>query len=542
MRMLSRPARPAAGWRPAAAAAARGLARAAATAARQHWLLALLLAAGLALRTVALIAYRPALFYIDSIKYLLGAYPGNDPPGYQLLLKPLLAAGNPFLVAALQHLLGLAMAVALYALLLRRGAPRWLAALATAPVLLDGYQLQIEQSIMPDVWFEAMLVTGLAALLWRPRPQRWMIVTGGLALGACAAFRQVGEILILPAVVYLLLMIPGWRRRLGQAALLCAAFAVPILAASFSNLLSIGHFSLAPYAASTIYGRVAEVADCAKLSLPAYERPLCPSPRQKLLGPDGLDHDKASPIKQYVPPPGMRNHNLMVDFARRVMLQQPLSVTEAVGRDTLKLFALQRFTSPGDTSIARWQFQAGYPQYPPYVTIQGGQVAFASLTPVGTVKVLGTAQRFGGGSPATVAPLARFLRSYQLGGGYTPGPLLAFGVAAGLAGSLSLLRRRLGPAARQAAQATALVFGSAGILLLASDAFEFSWRYQLPAVVTLPPAAALAIAIPLARRARSQPAQAPDAASASLGAVNGSAPASRSGPAEPTQRDRAPAS
>jgi len=31
------------------------------------------------------------------------------------------------------------------------------------------------------------------------------------------------------------------------------------------------------------------------------------------------------------------------------------------------------------------------------------------------------------------------------------------------------------------------------ILLLASDAFEFSWRYQLPALITLPPAGALGI-------------------------------------------------
>jgi hypothetical protein len=30
--------------------------------------------------------------------------------------------------------------------------------------------------------------------------------------------------------------------------------------------------------------------------------------------------------------------------------------------------------------------------------------------------------------------------------------------------------------------------------LLMSDVFEFTWRYQLPALVTLPPAAAAAIA------------------------------------------------
>src|ERR1700680_1009559 len=113
---------------------------------RRHWLLAILLAAGLALRVLAQIAYRPALLYIGSITYLYGAYPGNDPPGYLLVLKPFLAVGNLDMVAAGQHLLGLGMAVTLYVVMCRRGIPRWLAALATAPILLDGYQLQMEQT------------------------------------------------------------------------------------------------------------------------------------------------------------------------------------------------------------------------------------------------------------------------------------------------------------------------------------------------------------------------------------------------------------
>jgi len=48
--------------------------------------------------------------------------------------------------------------------------------------------------------------------------------------------------------------------------------------------------------------------------------------------------------------------------------------------------------------------------------------------------------------------MARFLRSYQLDGGYTPGPLLALCMLAGLAGSLVLLRRRLRGAGRQLAR------------------------------------------------------------------------------------------
>src|SRR5215831_3323744 len=63
------------------------------------------------------------------------------------------------------------------------------------------------------------------------------------------------------------------------------------------------------------------------------------------------------------------------------------------------------------------------------------------------------------GGPAQVnRPLAGFLRSYQLDGGYTPGPLLAvFGVTA-LAGSLLLVlvSRRIGARTRQLALACLL--------------------------------------------------------------------------------------
>src|ERR1700676_1002385 len=213
---------------------------------RRHWLLAILLAAGLALRVLAQIAYRPALLYIDSIKYLYGAYPGNDPPGYLLVLKPFLAVGNLDVVAAVQHLLGLGMAVTLYVVMCRRGIPRWLAALATAPILLDAYQLQIEQTIMPDTLFEALIVTGLVILLWAPRPTRWMIIGGGIALGASATVAEIGEFLILPAVIYLLAAIPGWRAKLTQGIVLCAAFALPIVFYSSVSLADNGHFSLAP--------------------------------------------------------------------------------------------------------------------------------------------------------------------------------------------------------------------------------------------------------------------------------------------------------
>jgi len=529
---------------------AAALARRTPALAREHWLLALLLAAGLALRVAAQLAYRPALFYIDSVKYLFGAYPGNEPPGYQLLIKPVLAVADPSLVAAVQHVVGLAMAVLIYLVLLRRGVPRWLAALATAPVLLDAYQLQIEQTIMPDLMFEACIVAGLAALLWHPRPRTALIIGAGLALGAAVTARQVGEILIAPAIAYLLLATPHWRQRLAHTAILCAAFILPILAVSFRNEIAIHRFSLAPYSGGSIYGRMAAAADCATLKLPSYERALCPTAQQQRYGPDWLDHQVGSPIKTFQAPVGMSNGAVVSNFSHRVLRQQPGRVLAAIGKDALKLYAVDRVTAPGDVSIGRWQFQLSYPQYPPYMTVFSGQVLFTSLSPTGTVRWIWSAQEFGGGGPVVVRPLAAFLRTYQLGGGYTPGPLLALMTIAGLAGTASLARRHATPAQRQAAQACLLTFTTGAAILLISDAFEFSWRYQLPALITLPPAAALAItALFTHRRSTEQQApslsgqtEAPTHAGSPGPGADGGGRADGREQEQPQPRDRAPTS
>jgi CHASE2 domain-containing sensor protein len=113
-------------------------------------------------------------------------------------------------------------------------------------------------------------------------------------------------------------------------------------------------------------------------------------------------------------------------------------------------------------------------------------------------------RQFGGGSPAVWRPVADFLHYYQLDGGYTPGPLLALFTITGLAGSLiALVRRRLDERTRRLALACLLFSASAVFLLLVSDVFVFSWRYQIPALVTLVPAGALGLDV-LARVARTR--------------------------------------
>jgi hypothetical protein len=84
--------------------------------------------------------------------------------------------------------------------------------------------------------------------------------------------------------------------------------------------------------------------------------------------------------------------------------------------------------------------------------------------------------------------LAVGLRFYQVHGGYTPGPVLLLGLLLGLAGIFTFGRRR-DPG--NLSLACLLITGSAVAALLGADLYEFSWRYQLPALVTLPIAGAL---------------------------------------------------
>jgi hypothetical protein len=76
-----------------------------------------------------------------------------------------------------------------------------------------------------------------------------------------------------------------------------------------------------------------------------------------------------------------------------------------------------------------------------------------------------------------------------------PGPLLALCALLGLAGPvLALAGRTRGTRSRQFALACVLLTFTTVVVLLAPDVLEFSWRSQLPVLITLPPAGALAIA------------------------------------------------
>src|SRR6202012_650340 len=471
---------------------ARRITQRSASVLRRHWMLAVLLTAGLGLRVVTQIAYRPVLFYIDSYKYLTGSG-GIDPEGYRVLMAPFLwATHNLAVVPIIQHGLGLATGLAIYTVLVRRGAPRWAGALAAAPILLDAYQLQMEQTLMPDVAFEAFIVAGLTILLWKPRPGLTRLIAGALVMGMAAGIRQIGEVLFIPVAVFAVLIARGARRRIGYLVAGVVSCAIPMLV-YMTVSLGLGHgFTLAGHGPNVLYGRAAVAANCSTLKLPSYEKSLCPTPAFAALGIDSIVNYADGPYESYKPPPGQTAQQGYNNFVAQVVKQQPLAIPLSVLRDSVRLFALTRDGVSSITPISRWQFQPAYATYPPGVTLPF---------------VAEQGQHYGGGAPNTAKPLAPFLRAYQLNGGYTPGPLLAVLTAGGLAGSLLVFsRRRKDPArtrppdarlARATADPQSLAAGTLlatvtvlGVVL-GSDIYEFSWRYQLPALVTLPIAGVL---------------------------------------------------
>jgi hypothetical protein len=464
---------------------------------RQHWLAVLLLAAGTVLRLITQLAYHPAILYVDSLKYLYDAWLGSDPLGYKALLNPVLLVGDLGTVVAVQHLLGLAMAIALYVLLLRRGVNRWLAALAIAPVLLDGYQLQAEEMIMPDVFFEALVVLALVILLWKPIASWRALIASGLLLGIGVTVHEFGLILIAPVVLYLLVNAePGyvggdrWARAILRSAAIGAAFVLPILVYCSAMYAVTGHFRLS--AGRPITPRLAQIADCATLRLPPAARPLCPTRAEQRESSDWFQHDPASPLLT-ISATGPARRQLYRDFNSAVESQQPVRVAAAILGDAIRLYQVDRTDSLSITPISRWQFQTTYPTVLPnlYVRPNGDIIVGLQYRLPGPINYRVLTPSYGGKAEVD-RPLASFLRGYQLDGGYAPGPLLLIFTLTGLLGSLvALVNRRSSDRGRMLALACLVFFVGAVGLLLISDIFVFSWRYQIQALTTLPPAGVL---------------------------------------------------
>ena len=172
----------------------------------------------------------------------------------------------------------------------RGGWPHW----PRPPCCWTAYQLQIEQTVMPDSWFEALIVTGLVLLLWQPEPPWPLIAAGGLALGSSATVRQVGEILVLPAACYAVIAARGWAApggpRRGDVRRVRAAdhrVQQPVPGADRAFLA----FPLRSH--HDLYGRAAAAADCADAAAAGQRAEPVPDAQQQASGSDQLEHSPA---------------------------------------------------------------------------------------------------------------------------------------------------------------------------------------------------------------------------------------------------------
>lgn len=251
---------------------------------RRHRVFLAIAAAGLVVRVIALLAYHPALWFSDSLGYAaVGAHPYPTvirPAGYSLLLLwPLHWSHSFLLVIIIQHLLGLSAGVLIYALLLRRGIQRWAAALASAPVLLSAYEIQIEHFILSDSLFIFLLLAAIAALLWNPSPGWLGCAVAGLLLAAAAVTRTEGEVLIAVPVLWLVTRPnASWPVRAAKAALVCGAFALPVVSYAAWFHQDHGQYRLTYSTGPFLAARAESFANCPADGIPSADRQLCTTP------------------------------------------------------------------------------------------------------------------------------------------------------------------------------------------------------------------------------------------------------------------------
>ena len=453
----------------AATQAAPGWAERAGSLLARHWLFAAVLAAAAALRAVVMLGYPPVMWFNDSYRYVSDAIrlatSPSRPSGYPFFLRLLLPFHSFTLVAALQHLMGLAIGAGIYALLRRRRLPAWGATLAAVPVLFDAYEVQVEQQVMSDALF-MLLVTGAVVLLcWDDRVSVPVAVIAGVAIGYATVVRSVGLPLLVVVAVCLLVRRIGWRPLVA----LVVAGAIPIVSYMFVYYLQHGRLGTADSAGTYLYGRVQSFANCAVMKPPASLAPLC-DPRPPAQRPIAVEYiwSPSDPLWKFHQ--GLfapRVNALAQRFAARAIEDQPLSYLRAVAADTWRAFGWNHNVNYDRQTNVLYLFSDPPPQIPP----GSGWKALRAFQP-------------GLGQTRAVHPFAGFLGAYQRQV-YLHGTLLGLMLLAGLGGLVARWRRWGGLVLLPWAVAVVL-------LVLPMATSGFSYRYTLAVIGPASIAAGLA--------------------------------------------------
>jgi hypothetical protein len=431
-----------------------------------HGLFVLALLGGAYVRLITMRGYPGVLWFTgDSYFYLGGALrprPSlSKTLGYSFLLQVLEPFHSLTLVAALQHLMGLAVAVLVYALLRRHGLPALRATAVTLPILYDAYQIQLEHLLMAESVFTFLIAVSVTLILWRRRPLWWVALFAGLLLGYAVLVRSAGAAMIPVALACLVVRRAGWRA--------CVAAAVgtvaPLAAYAVWFHSEHGTYGLTMSDGIYLWGRTSTFADCAKIRPSAAERPLClyddPAGR---IAPGTLIWRKEVPPRQ-IPggPITPENNRLLRSFALHAIEAQPGEYARAIRQGVEMAVSSQRFGYPNPNTERLYHFRERPQLFPGGRSWAGGGTA------------LSDARAYDPGPPSRVVePYAGRMRRYQERV-FLPGPALGALLLAGAVGIVVAHRRRTAALTAWSAAATLLVFPIATA--------DFDYRYVVP---TLP--------------------------------------------------------
>jgi hypothetical protein len=455
----------------------------------RHRLFSVALVLGAVPRVVAMLGYQPAiLFRLDTYDYLWGAVhlrpnPVN-PSGYSLVLWVLRPFHSLALVAGIQQLAGLGIAVAVYAVLRHWGVRSWIATLAAAPVLFSPAQLLLEQLVMADIVALLLMVVAFAVLLTRDAPSARRVAVAGLLMGASVLVRPTALPLIPAMAVYLLVRRASWRK--VGAVLAGGAVPVVLYLAWFAS--AYGSFNLTNSNGLFLWTRTMSFANCAVIKPPADLQALCPNRQPgRLAQPVAAlrplpkrylwDHQAwqwQPPTAGLVPDTAAftrAKNDRALHFAIRAITAQPVAYLHVVASDTLHAFGSDRQLSFPATPVSFGLGQAN------------GAYALAAVRAyTGSTAGIGAHLGYHYGYQLR-QPFARMMNDYQRLIVF-PGPLFALVLAVGLAGII-IPRRRT-------AAAGLLWFSAAISIVLPIAEHEYTYRYVVPAIPLACMAAALA--------------------------------------------------
>jgi hypothetical protein len=492
---MTRPAAPAVADEPMSAGVAAqsaGFLRRGSGAARRllraEWLFATALLIGVLLRLCAELGFRPILWFNDGLEYLgvalrFQAY-SVRPDGYSLFLRMLFPFHSFVLVAAIQHAMGLAVAVLLYALLRHWRVPRALATLGVLPQLLDVHQIALEHLVLSDTLFTFLLVIAVVLLGWQRRVSPVAAGAAGLVLALAALTRTIGLPLVILGGIYLLVRWRGWRPLVAYA--LLAALPLAGYAAWFQH--EHGSFAFDSADGVFLYSRVMTFADCAVIKPPANLAILCPDPSQprwpvsadyiwhpspldKLPGPLG-----ANPAPELLFSP--QRNGPALSFAVDAIESQPLSYLRVGLRDFSRSFGWSRQPYPSAAVVGAYSFSRDPVVISPHqLYVPAFRAGHDMLR-----------YEHGNAETHVVDPYAGLMVDIQRFV-FIPGPVLAGLLLIGLA---ALVVRR-----RDGRRWLVLLLWATALALLLIPPFtaEFDYRYVMPAIPLAGAAAALAVAV-----------------------------------------------